>query len=279
MDLPKGGLIGKSIAVCHRVQQMRISAHAANAGYFIVLSVFPALVLLLSLLRYTTLDAQDLLSLFADFLPAALLPAAERLLISTYAHTSGAMVSISAIGALWSASRGIYGLLTGLNHIYGVKESRGYWHTRLLSVFYTFAFLVVLILTLILGVFGHSILSMLPQARDPLGRFLSEIIDLRFLLMLVLQTALFTAMFMVLPNRRGSFRESFPGAVLSCIGWLVFTRLFSFYVDHFSSYSNIYGSVYAVALSMLWLYCCLSIVFYGGALNRLLMDGQDPPLS
>jgi membrane protein len=272
MDFPKGGLIGKATTVFRRVQQMRISAHAANAGYFIVLSVFPALVLLLSLLRYTSLDAQDLLSLFSDFLPEALLPAAERLIVSTYAHTSGAMVSISAIGALWSASRGIYGLLTGLNQIYGLQESRGYWHTRLLSVFYTFGFLVVMILTLILGVFGHSILSMVPPARDPFGRFLSEIIDLRFLLMLVLQTALFTAMFMVLPNRRSGFRESFPGAVLACIGWLVFTRLFSFYVAHFSSYSNIYGSVYAVALSMLWLYCCLSIVFYGGALNRLLMD-------
>lgn len=275
MDLPKGGLIGKAVSIVRRVQAMGIPGHAANAGYFIVLSVFPALVLVLSLLRYTPLDAGDLLDLLSDFLPEALLPAAEKLIVSTYAHTSGAMVSISAVGALWSASRGIYGLLTGLNRIYGVSESRGYWFTRFISVLYTFGFLVVLLLTLVLGVFGNSILSMLPPAKDPLGIFLSEMVDLRFLLMLFLQTALFTAMFMVLPNRRNGFRESFPGAVLACIGWMVFTRLFSFYVEHFSSYSNIYGSVYAVALSMLWLYCCLSIVFYGGALNKLLMDPKE----
>jgi membrane protein len=272
MKLPENGKFGKAAALAQRVLAMKIPNHAANAGYFIVLSVFPALVLVLSLLRYTNLDAGDLLRLLSGFLPAALLPAAERLIVSTYAHTSRAMVSVSAIGALWSASRGVYGLLTGLNHIYGVRECRGYWHTRLLSVFYTFGFLVVLLLTLVLGVFGESILSMLPPARDPLGIFLSEIIDLRFLLMLVLQTGLFTAMFTVLPNRRGRLRESLPGAVLACLGWMIFTRLFSFYVEHFSSYSNIYGSVYAVALSMLWLYCCLSIVFYGGALNKLLMD-------
>ena len=275
MDYPKGGLIGKTLSTVRRVQAMGIPGHAANAGYFIVLSVFPALVLVLSLLRYTPLDAGDLLDLLSDFLPVALLPAAEKLIVSTYAHTSGAMVSISAVGALWSASRGIYGLLTGLNRIYGVAESRGYWYTRFISVLYTFGFLVVLILTLVLGVFGNSILAMLPPAKDPLGVFLSEMVDLRFLLMLFLQTALFTAMFMVLPNRRNGFRESFPGAVLACIGWLVFTRLFSFYVEHFSRYSNIYGSVYAVALSMLWLYCCLSIVFYGGALNKLLMDPKE----
>ena len=272
MKLPENGKFGKAAALAQRVLAMKIPNHAANAGYFIVLSVFPALVLVLSLLRYTSLDARDLLDLLSNFLPGALLPAAEKLIVSTYAHTSRAMVSVSAIGALWSASRGVYGLLTGLNHIYGVRECRGYWHTRLLSVFYTFGFLVVLLLTLVLGVFGESILSMLPPARDPLGIFLSEIIDLRFLLMLVLQTGLFTAMFTVLPNRRGRLRESLPGAVLACLGWMIFTRLFSFYVEHFSSYSNIYGSVYAVALSMLWLYCCLSIVFYGGALNKLLMD-------
>ena len=176
------------------------------------------------------------------------------------------------MGALWSASRGIYGLLTGLNRVYGVTEDRGYWRTRGLSVVYTFGFLVVLLLTLVLGVFGEEILAMLPPARGALGRFLDEIIDLRFLWMLLLQTSLFTAMYTVLPNRKGSFRQSFPGAVLACLGWQLLTRLFSFYVAHFSRYASIYGSVYAVALAMLWLYFCLSILFYGGALNRLLAE-------
>ena len=275
MEYPKGGLIGKALGIWERLRDMQIPTHAANAGYFIVLSVFPALVLLLSLLRYTSLDAGDLLSGLSGFLPAALLPAAEKLIISTYAHTGAAMVSVSAVGALWSASRGIYGLLTGLNTIYGVAEDRGYVRTRLISVLYTFLFLLVLLLTLVLGVFGGAILQSLPPAKGALGQFLSEVVDLRFFLMLFFQTALFTAMFMVLPNRRNGFRESLPGALLASAGWLIFTRLFSYYVEHFSSYSNVYGSVYAVALSMLWLYFCLSILFYGGALNRLLMENND----
>lgn len=275
MEFPKGGLIGKTAAVIRRLQDMKIPSHAADAGYFIVLSVFPMLVLLLSVLRYTPWDAQDLLRLLEGFLPAALMGAAERLVISTYAHTSTAVVSVSALGALWSASRGIYGLLTGLNAIYDVREDRGYLQTRLLSVLYTFLFVVVLLITLILGVFGEEILAMLPPASGGLGLLLTEVVDLRFFLMLFLQTALFTAMFMVLPNRRNSLRESLPGAVLASAGWLIFTKLFSFYVEYFSNYSNIYGSVYAVALSMLWLYFCISIVFYGGALNRLLMQGEE----
>ena len=270
MEFPKGGLIGKAVALWRALRAMRISSHAANAGYFMVLSVFPALVLILSLLRYTELDARDLLALLEGFLPQALLPGAEKLIISTYAQTSSAVVSISAVGTLWSASRWIHGLRTGLNQISGVEANRGYFRTRAISMGYTLAFLAVLVLTLVLGIFRDGMLELFAPIPGPLGRFLADVIDLRFFLMLLLQTGLFTAMFMWLPNRRNGFWESLPGAALACLGWMTVTRLFSVYVEYFSRYSSIYGSVYAVALSMLWLYLCLSIVFYGGALNRLL---------
>jgi membrane protein len=272
MELPKGGLIGKTVALVRRLQGMKIPNHAAHAGYFIVMSVFPALVLLLSILRYTPWDARALLQLLEGFLPEALMGAAENLIVSTYAHTSTAVVSVSAVSALWSASRGIYGLLTGLNAIYDVREDRGYVRTRLLSVGYTFLFLLVLLATLFLGVFGDHLLNLLPPASGGLGILLTEVVDWGFFLMLALQTGLFSAMFMVLPNRKNGFRESLPGAVLASGGWLIFTKLFSFYVENFSNYSSVYGSVYALALSMLWLYCCLSILFYGGALNRILAE-------
>lgn len=272
MDLPKGGIIGQTVALVRRLQEMKIPSHAAHAGYFIVMSVFPTLVLLLSILRYTPWDAQALLELLGGFLPDALMGSAENLIISTYAHTSTTVVSISAVSALWSASRGIYGLLTGLNAIYGVREDRGYVHTRILSVGYTFLFLLVLLATLFLGVFGERLLSFLPPASGGLEILLTEVVDWGFFLMLALQTALFSAMFMVLPNRKNGFRESLPGALLASAGWLIFTKLFSYYVENYSNYSNIYSSVYALALSMLWLYCCLSILFYGGAMNRLLAE-------
>lgn len=249
----------------------KISIHAAGAGYFIVLSVFPLLVLILALLRYTGLQVDTLTDLVAGFLPEALLPAAKRLIVSTYRNTSGAVVSLSALTGLWSASRGIYGLLTGLNAIYGVQENRGYVYTRGISVVYTFLFLLMLLATLVLNVFGTTLLQWLPFENLTLLQFLWDIVDWRFILMLLLQTGLFTAMFMALPNRRNTFRQSLPGALLASVGWLVFSDLFSIYVENFSGYANIFGSVYAVALSMLWLYFCISIVFYGGALNQYLI--------
>lgn len=271
MEIPKGGILGKIYGYWRQIRKMQIGLHAANAGYFIALSLFPTLVLTLGVLRYAGMDAVDLLSLLSGFIPVALLPAAEKLIISMYAYTSTTVVSLSALGVLWSASRGIYGLLTGLNTIYGVREDRGYLYTRSISVLYTFLFLVVLLLTLVLNVFGETILEHLPPARGAFWELLDSIVDFRFVVLLLLQTGLFTAMFMGLPNRKNKFSDSFPGAVLASSGWLLFSNLFSFYVEHWSGYANIYGSVYTAALSMLWLYFCLCLLFCGGALNKLLM--------
>ncbi len=271
--IPQGGVIG---SICHTVKwasRFRIGLYAAHAGYFIVLSLFPTLVLMLGLLRNTGLAADSLITVVEGFVPEILIPTVRRIIRSAYEHTSGMVLSLSALGALWSASRGIYGLVIGLNVIYEVKESRGYFYTRAVSMGYMFAFLFLLLLTLLLNVFGNSLARL---ADIPFFRFLDEVIGLRFLLLLFLQTALFTAMFMVFPNRPVRFLEALPGAVLASVGWLIFSRLYSVYVTCFSGYAGIYDSVYSVAVSMLWLYLCLSIVFYGGLLNRLLIKNHKP---
>ena len=245
---------------------------AANTGYFIILSVFPALLLILSGLRFTGLPVDTLLEILGMVLPQALMGTARELVYSVYENASGAVAGLSALTALWSSSRGVYGLLVGLNTIYGVSEDRGYFYTRAISILYTFAFEVVILLTLVLHVFGGTLTSFFQGIPNPAIQKLMNILDLRFGVLLVLQSLLFTLMFMIFPNRRNGFWESLPGGLFACIGWMLFSNLYSLYVTQFPSSANIYGSVYAIAISMLWLYCCLEIIFFGGALNRLLMN-------
>ena len=265
--IQKNGFAGKAIRLLRSVSGMRIPLYAASAGFFIVLSTFPALVLLLALLRQTGLQLEDLLDVLGGFFPEALAANAEDMIIDAYTGLSGTMVGMSAVTALWSASRGIYGLLTGLNAIYGIRETRGYFHTRFISVAYTFAFLLVLLLTLVVHVFGNTLLEFLASRPGSFAAFLVRTVDLQAAALLTVESVIFSLMFMVLPNHQVSFGASWPGAVLAALGWLIFSDLYSVYVDHFAPLSSVYGSVYAVALSMLWLYCCISILFYGGALN------------
>ena len=272
MDIKNNKHIARLRRLGGRVASLEVPLYASHACYFIVLAVFPLLVLVLSLVRYTGLDVQYLTDLVSGVLPAALRPMAENFIVTTYYTSSGAMLSVSAVTALWSAGRSVLALMNGMNATYEVQETRGFLHTRLLSVWYTFGFVAVLLLTLVLQVFGNHILAFLQTMDGTLFRFLTEVVDLRFFLLLVLQTGLFTAMYTVLPNRKNKLLQSVPGALLSSIGWLVFSDLFSIYVGYLSDYITFFGSVYAVALSMLWLYFCMCILFYGAVLNHWLED-------
>lgn len=235
---------------------MSIPVYAGQACFFIVLSLFPGLVLALGILRYTPLEAADLMVLACGFLPDALEVYAWDLICGVYAHTPRGVVSLSVLTALWSAGRGIWGLSRGLNAVGGLEEERSWLGHRLVCAAYTLLFLLVLVLTMAILVFGLEV--------EGLGR------EVGFLILSAGQTGLFCAMYMFLPARRSGLWESLPGAMLSSVGWMGFTTLFSLYVEHFSGYASLYGSVYAVALGMLWLYGCISIFFWGGVLNRLL---------
>ncbi len=259
-----------------RLSRLQIGVHASSASFFLALSVFPALLLILSLLRYTPLELNTLLELLEGFLPEALLPYAEDLIRGIYANANLGLVSLSALTAFWSASRGIHGLITGLQAVYQIRENRGYLRARLGSLLYTFGFLGLLVLSLFLHVFGTALVDSLRRDAHPFIRFLARVIDLRWLLLLGLQTGLFAAMFAAVDGQPGS-RQALPGALISSLGWLVFSHLFSLYLDYFGDQTQIYGTVYTAALGMLWLYFCISIVFFGGAWNRFLQERGAHP--
>lgn len=256
------------------LQPMNIPLHSAHTSFFLILSLFPALLLLLGLLRYTNYGVNDLIDLLEGFLPQSLMPTAEALVNASYKHSSGMVVSVSVLATLWSASKGTYGLLRGLNAVYGIKD-RPYWRSRGISIVYTFLFLLALVLTLVIHVFGSAIIDYLWMTTTPWVMGLLSIIDLRFVTLLLLQAVLFTAMYALLPVQHHSLRCSIPGALLASFGWSAYSRLFSIYVEYFTDYYNIFGSIYALALGMLWLYFCICILFYGGAFNRWLSERKS----
>ncbi len=252
------------------LRPMQISIHSAYTGFFLILSLFPCMLLLLGLLRYTPLEVRDLLGLLEGLLPESLMPVAQILVESSYTHSSGALVSISAVAALWSASRGMYGLVNGLNAVGGTAVPRSYLRRRGMSMLYTLVFLMLLVLTLVLHVFGNSLVDYLQMTTRPGILRLLQVADLQFFLLLLLQTGLFSLLYTLLPARRERIKHSLPGAALASLGWLLSSQLFSVYMQFYSGYTNIFGSLYGLALGMLWLYFCISILFYGAALNRLI---------
>lgn len=247
------------------VARLRLPLYAANICYFLVLSAFPGLLLVLWSLRHISLSAMDLIGALETVVPPALMGTVERFIVTTYYDTGGAAVGVSAAAALWSASRSVYGLTAGLNRVYEAGESRGYLHTRILSALYMFALLAVLSLTLGVHVFGQALVR--APERYGIGSDSAQLV--RQGLLLATQVGIFALLYTVLPNRRSRLRQSLPGAVLTALGWQALSRVFSVYAS-LERYSGIYGPVYTVALLMVWLYCCAVILLFGGAVNHRL---------
>lgn len=126
-----------------------------------------------------------------------------------------------------------------------------------------------------LHVFGSQLTAWIAGKHVPILRLLSRVLRFRGLVLFALLTLLFWAILCVFPNRRIPLLRALPGAAGASLGWLVFSSLFSVYVQHFGSYSVFYGSLAGIAMAMLWLYVCMSILFYGGVLNCLLFERRS----
>lgn len=256
--------------IANFLRPMQIPLHSAYTSFFVILSLFPFLLLFLGMLRYTPLDSRDLLRILEGWLPTNLLPLARGLIDASYRHSSTAVVSISAAAALYSASRGMVGIRNGLHGVYTQAGHTGFLRKRGISILYTLLFLVLLVLTLAAYLLGTSLLDYISMTTHPVLLFLLRLVDLKWLLIAALQSLLFALMYTWLPDRRLPLAQSWPGAITASLATLVYSGLFSIYMDHFSRYTNIFGSLYALVLGMLWLYFSVVIFFCGGALNRYL---------
>jgi membrane protein len=261
-------LLQKIRSIARFLKPMQIPLHSAYTCFFLILSLFPGLLLLLGLLRYTDLGPRELLGILEAVIPESLLPTAQALIENSYAHSSGTVVTVSVLGTVYSASRGMFGILAGLDAISPPPHQHGYLKRRGISILYNISFLLALLGFLVTYLGGLALLDFLWMTTDPFLMALLNRVDFGMILLLILQTGLFTAMYALLPGRRSALRKCLPGAAMASVLWLVFSWLFSLYVEYFAAYTNIYGSIYALALGMLWLYFCISIFFYGAAWNQ-----------
>ena len=243
-----------------------MSAYAAQAAYFIILSFIPFMLLLMTSIKYTPLTREEVINVVMQVCPESFEGFIRGIVWEVYAKSLG-VVPISALIALWSAGKGIQALTNGFNSIYQVQETRNFFVTRVRSVVYTLVFVIAIILTLILQVFGNSLQRELSSRFPVLDRLVTTIISMRVMISLCLLSLVFVMMYKFIPNRKATFRSQLPGAVLSAVCWSAFSFFFSLYVDFFSVTSNMYGSMTTIVLILLWMYFCMMFVMIGAQVN------------
>lgn len=243
-----------------------VGAYAAQSAYFIMLSFIPFIILLLTLIQYTTLTRADIYGAAQVIFPDSMNGFVIDIINEVYSKTA-VTISLSAITAAWSAGKGFLALMRGMNSVYDVEEQRNYIILRFRSAIYTIVFVISIILSLVVLVFGNSI----HQAAVVHLPFLAVITGMILQLKDVVAIAFFTLVFMLLykfvPNRKARLLSQAPGAVFSSVCWYLFSIGFSLYVTYTPGLNNMYGSLTTIILVMLWLYFCMYIILLGAEIN------------
>lgn len=253
-----------------KLKKDSVSAYAAQAAFFIMVSFFPFSMFLLTMIQFLPITERDLTSMMSDALPQALSPFLFNLLSEVYDSSTTAVVSATLLTTLWAASKAFYSLIYGLNSVYNIPENRNYFILRIRALIYTLIFAIMLLATLLLLGFGNSITYMLNNAFPALKDATLLIISLRTSSIMCILILFFLYLYVVIPNHRSRILVELPGAILTSVGWIGFSYLYSFYIDHMSNFSNTYGSLTAVVLLMLWLYACMYMLLIGGEINDCL---------
>ena len=250
----------------NRVFKDHVSAYAAQAAYFIILSFIPFVMFLLTIMRYTPLTRDVINQVILEICPENFQGLVVSIVNEVYQKTS-TVLPITLVLSLWSSGKGVQAITNGLNTICHVEETRSWLLTRLWSMFYTLVFILAIIASLVLLVFGNSLQKSLTGKWPWLGRMIAQIIGARTIVAFFMLMFVFLVLYKVLPNRKTTFKSQMPGAFLTAVAWMVFSYAFSLYYTFFPNTLNIYGSFATVILIMLWMYICMNIVLYGAEIN------------
>ncbi|MBR1470935.1 MAG: YihY/virulence factor BrkB family protein [Lachnospiraceae bacterium] len=247
------------------MKENNTSSFAAGAAFFVFLSIIPIVLLVCSILPLTNISQDMLAAVIQGLIPAEVAIFFDSVILE-FSGQSATVISIATIITLWTAGKGLFALINGLNAVNRVTEMRNFLILRIRASFYTFLMIIVMVFSLIVLVFGNLLNSLLTKFIPNFNILLQMVLHFRFLFVWAFFTLFFQVLYTMLPSKPMIFKEQFPGALFASVGWSVFSWGFSRYMDYFNSFS-IYGSLTTIIIGMIWLYFCMYILLTGAQIN------------
>jgi membrane protein len=244
---------------------------AAALTYFAVLSIFPALLVIVSVLGLIGESAtQPLLDNLAQMTPGPgqeiVTSAIENL--NKNQGAAGILLLVSIAGALWSASGYIGAFIRASNSIYEVEEGRPFWKLRPLQIAVTILMMVLLVVSATAVVLTGGLAERVGDVIG-LGGTAVTVWDIaKWPVLLVVVSLMVSILYWVAPNvRLPGFRWITPGGVLAVVVWVIASAAFAFYVANFGSYNKTYGTLGGVIAFLVWLWVSNIAILLGAEFN------------
>ena len=254
-----------------KVKNDDIFALGAQLAYYLILSFFPFLIFLMTIIGFSKLDSMQIIEGLSAILPSSVFELTSTIIVEVVENQYTGLLGVSIVLSMWAASSAFRAVTKGINKAYNLKENRSFIKRAIIALICTFALAFTIVVALVLLVFGNLIGDLL-ISYIPYNALIGKLWNLiRYIMVLTIMICIFAGIYRYTPAKRISWREAFPGAIVSTIGWLIVSLGFSFYINNFSNYSRLYGSLGAVFVLMTWLYISSIILILGGEINSVLV--------
>ncbi len=245
--------------------------YAYQLTYSLLLSIFPFLIFLFTLIAYLNLDSGYILNFLKNNLASDIYNMISNIVIDLVDNQRGSLMSVSIVTAIYSASLGFRAFMKGTNKAMDTGESRNILARYALSIMWVLVLASVILIALLGIVFGNQILILIKEVFPNL--MLDNILNaIRIILPVALIFFMFIAFYMFVPVRSVKFKYALPGSIFSSAAILVLTVGFQVYVDNFANYSKLYGALGTLVALMLWLLLISMIMLLGASINSLLIE-------
>lgn len=255
------------------MERDRVMLYAAQASYFVIVSMIPFICLLISVFSFFI--PADIYSIFGAYgFPQEVEEILHMVVDQLFATQKVSLLSISAVIALWTASRGADSIRVGLERVYHERPSKGFVKQQLKSLASTIILIVLLLGNAVFALFGGAIAEMLHLT--PIFNVLMYwSVPILFVGMCFAFTIIYAFVGKIGKVRwRERFKQHLPGAIFTTCGWMIFSYGVSLYIRFFPGESFIYGSLTAVCLILLWVYVCVIILLLGAEVNKLILRNK-----
>lgn len=256
-----------------KLNKNNIGEHAAGCAYYTILAFIPIIMLILTLTKYIGIDEEFLFLIFDEAIPSNILNDAVMGIVREVYSKSVGTITISAIFILWSAGKGFFALCRGLNAAYEVEEKNNeFVKYRIRGIICTIIFILSVILTLLLLVFGNSINEILQEKFNIFSKVINLLLKSKALISIIFLSFIFSIMYKFIPKHKYKFKNQIIGAILAATLCNIISIFFSIYVNIFTGFSLMYGSLTTIVLAMMWVYWCMYSILLGATINKIIAE-------
>ncbi len=252
----------------------KVGRNAAAMTYYLLFAMFPFFIFVTSLLGLLHLPTLTLDGQITRFLPEDVVAFLNLAIEHITKSSNNALLTFGLVFSVWFPLRAVSNLMEAINDIYGEEKSGSHSIRTAILTALTIVLIPAMLLLLLLG---ERVLGFVGEYIPISAEFITGWSRMRFVPMAAALLFMLSAVYFFSPSKIQKARYILPGAVLSMGVWMLFSLIFSYYVDHMGRYSIIYGSIGVIIALLVWMDWSMIAMLMGAVFNVALKETYDKP--